>query len=404
MAGRARAGHNDPTMKTKFLRIALVLGLISAIGPFAIDMYLPALPSIGQSLGASMGAVQASLMSFFIALGLGQLVYGPASDMLGRKPPLYFSLSLFALGSVGCALAPDIQTLVALRFVQGLGASAGMVICRAIVRDLHTGVDAARLMSLLMLVFSVAPILAPLAGSFLIEWASWRSVFWAVTVIAAVALAVLATGLDETRPAAQRKGSTVKSATRAYGKLLRDPKFLGLVFIGAFGLASFFSFLANSPFVMINHFGLTPRQFSLAFAINAASFIGVSQFTAKVAARFGLVKMVRFSVTGYAVVMSLLLLQNLLGLDRLDVLIALMLIGFGFLGLVVPATSVLALEAHGAIAGTASALMGTLQLATGALVMAVVSRFVDGSPLPMIAGIAGSALVALTTAWATLRK
>lgn len=391
-------------MKTNFFRVALVLGLVSAIGPFAIDMYLPALPSIGQSLGASMGAVQASLMSFFIALAVGQLVYGPASDMLGRKPPLYFSLSLFAVGSVGCALAPDIQTLVALRFVQGLGASAGMVICRAIVRDLHTGVDAARLMSLLMLVFSVAPILAPLAGSLLIEWASWRSVFWAVTVIAAVALAVLATSLDETRPAAQRKGSTVSSAVRAYGVLLRDRKFLGLVFIGAFGMASFFSFLANSPFVMIDHFGLTPRQFSLAFAINAASFIGVSQFTGKIAARFGLVKMVRFSVAGYAVVMSLLLLQNLLGLDRLDVLIVLMLIGFGFLGLVVPATSVLALEAHGAIAGTASALMGTLQLATGALLMAVVSQFADGSPLPMIAGIAGSALVALAMAWATLRK
>jgi DHA1 family bicyclomycin/chloramphenicol resistance-like MFS transporter len=391
-------------MKTHFYRMALVLGLVSAIGPFAIDMYLPALPSIGQSLGASMGAVQASLMSFFIALALGQLVYGPASDMLGRKPPLYFSLSLFVLGSVGCALAPDIQTLVALRFVQGLGASAGMVICRAIVRDLHTGVEAARLMALLMLVFSVAPILAPLAGSVLIEWASWRSVFWAVMLIAIVALIVLATGLDETRPAAQRKDSSVRSAVRAYGVLLRDPHFHGLVFIGAFGMASFFSFLANAPFVMINHFGLTPRQFSLAFAINAASFIGVSQFTGKVAARFGLVKMVRFSVTGYAAVMSLLLLQNLLGLDRLDVLIVLMLIGFGFLGLVVPATSVLALEAHGAIAGTASALMGTLQLATGALVMAAVSQFVDGSTLPMIAGIAGSALVSFVLTWATLRR
>jgi len=395
---------NEPTMKTNFYRTALVLGLISAIGPFAIDMYLPALPSIGHSLGASIGAVQASLMSFFIALALGQLVYGPASDMLGRKPPLYFSLTLFVLGSVGCALAPDIQTLVALRFVQGLGASAGMVICRAIVRDLHTGVDAARLMSLLMLVFSVAPILAPLAGSLLIEWSSWRSVFWAVMLIAVAALVVMATSLAETRPAADRQGSTVSSAVRAYGVLLRDRHFLGLVFIGAFGMASFFSFLANAPFVMINHFGLTPRQFSLAFAINAASFIGVSQFTGKVAARFGLVRMVTFSVTGYAVVMSLLLLQNLLGHDRLDVLIVMMLIGFGFLGLVVPATSVLALETHGAIAGTASALMGTLQLASGAVVMAVVSQFVDGSPLPMIAGIAGSALVALTIAWATLRK
>ena len=199
-------------MNKNFYQMALVLGLISAIGPFAIDMYLPALPSIGHNLDASMGAVQASLMSFFVALGLGQLAYGPASDMLGRKPPLYFSLSLFVLGSVGCALAPDIETLVALRFVQGLGASAGMVISRAIVRDLHTGVDAARLMALLMLVFSVAPILAPLAGSLLIEWTSWRSVFWAVMLIAVAALIVMATSLPETRGAAQRKGSNVGSA------------------------------------------------------------------------------------------------------------------------------------------------------------------------------------------------
>ena len=155
-------------MKSDFLKAALVLGLLSAIGPFAIDMYLPALPSIGQSLGASMSAVQASLMAFFISLGVGQLIYGPLSDMVGRKPPLYFGLVLFGAGSVGCALAPDIQTLVVLRFIQGLGASAGMVIPRAVVRDLHTGHDAARLMSLLMLVFSVSPILAPLVGSLLI--------------------------------------------------------------------------------------------------------------------------------------------------------------------------------------------------------------------------------------------
>lgn len=128
------------------LRTALVLGLLSAIGPFAIDMYLPALPSIGQSLGASVHAVQASLMAFFISLGIGQIVYGPVSDMVGRKPPLYFGLLLFAAGSVGYALAPDIETLVALRFVQGLGACAGMVVPRAVVRDLHTGTDAARLM------------------------------------------------------------------------------------------------------------------------------------------------------------------------------------------------------------------------------------------------------------------
>lgn len=390
-------------MKLSFLRTALVLGLLSAIGPFAIDMYLPALPSIGQSLNASMGAVQASLMAFFIALGLGQLIYGPVSDMVGRKLPIYFGLTLFGISSIGCALAPDIHTLIALRFVQGLGACAGMVIPRAVVRDLHTGVDAARLMSMLMLVFSVCPILAPLAGSLMTEWAGWRSVFWTVTVLAVLGIVLLATSLPETRPPAQRVLSNVRGAIAAYGVLLRDRYFLGLVFIGAFGISSFFAYLANSPFVLIDHYGLTPRQYSIAFALNAASFIGASQFTGRLSARFGLLKVVKVAVLGYAVTMALLLALNLLGVDRLDVLIGMMLLGFGFLGLVMPAAAVLALDEHGSIAGTASALMGTLQFVSGAAVMAIVGPFADGSARPMIAGIAGCALLAYAIARATLR-
>ncbi len=392
-ARRWPLSFHDP-MRPDLLKTALVLGLLSAIGPFAIDMYLPALPSIGKSLGTSVGAVQASLMAFFVALGLGQVLYGPVSDMVGRKAPLYFGLVLFGLGSIGCALAPDIQTLVALRFVQGLGACATMVIPRAVVRDLHTGTDAARLMSMLMLVFSVSPILAPLAGSLLIESFGWRSVFWAVTVIAALSLVLLARGLPETRPPEKRLQSSIRSALASYGVLLRDRQFLGLVFIGAFGISSFFAYLANSPFVLIDHYGLTPRQYGIAFAINAASFIGASQFTAHLASRWGLHRVVRFAVTGYASVMLSLLALYLLGVDRLDVLVVMMLAGFGFLGLVVPTTSVLALDAHGAIAGTASALMGTLQFVTGALVMAVVGLFVDNSARPMVTGIA---LCALTT-------
>jgi DHA1 family bicyclomycin/chloramphenicol resistance-like MFS transporter len=390
-------------MKTSFFGTALVLGLLSAIGPFAIDMYLPALPSIGQSLGASMGAVQASLMAFFIALGLGQIIYGPISDMVGRKPPLYFGLGLFAVASVGCAMAPDIETLVALRFVQGLGACAGMVIPRAVVRDLHTGHDAARLMSLLMLVFSVSPILAPLVGSVLIEALGWRSVFWSVMVAALMGIVLLATSLPETRLVHARVDSSVSSAIAAYGQLLRDRNFLGLVFIGAFGISSFFAYLANSSFVLIDHYGLTPRQYSLAFAANAASFIGVSQFTGALSGRYGLVPLVRFAVAGFAAVMVLLLVINLAGIERLDVMIGLLFVGYGFLGLVVPTTAVLALEEHGAIAGTASALMGTLHFITGAVVMALTGLFVDGSALPMLAGIAGSASMAWMLARMTLR-
>ena len=391
-------------MNTPFLKNALVLGLLSAIGPFAIDMYLPALPSIGQTLDVSMSAVQASLMAFFISLGIGQIIYGPISDMVGRKPPLYFGLALFAVCSIGCAMAPDIETLIVLRFLQGLGASAGMVIPRAVVRDLHTGNDAARLMSLLMLVFSVSPILAPLSGSLLIEWWGWRSVFWAVTVAAVLALILLATSQAETRPREQRVDSSVRSALSAYGLLLREPHFLGLVFIGAFGISSFFAYLANSSFILIDHYGLTPRQYSIAFAANAASFIGVSQFTGRLSARFGLVPVVKVAVTAYALVMMALLAINLLGIERLDVMLVMLFVGFGFLGLVIPTTTVLALEEHGTIAGTASALMGTLQFVTGAAVMAITGLFVDGTARPMVAGIAACALLALFIAWLTLRS
>lgn len=391
-------------ISSPFLRVALVLGLLSAIGPFAIDMYLPALPAIGSSLGAQIGAVQMSLTAFFIALGIGQPFYGPVSDMVGRKPPLYFGLALFAVASVGCALATDIQTLIVLRFVQGLGAAAGMAIPRAVVRDLHTGNDAARLMSLLMLVFSVSPILAPLAGSMVIAFTGWRGVFWAVTVAAVAGLALVATSLRETRPASERVESSLRGALAAYGLLLRDRHYLGLVFIGSFAMAGFFTYLANSSFVMIDHYGLSPTLYSVAFGVNAAAFIGVSQFTGQLGERFGLVRVVKAAVSACAVAMVLMFAFFAAGGDSLWVLIVLYFIASGFMGLVIPTTSVLALEKHGAIAGTASALLGTLQMLTGAVVMAIVGLFTDGRPLPMVTGMAGGALVALVLTWLTLGR
>src|ERR1700712_667066 len=153
------------TSNPRFFGIALVLGLLSAIGPFAIDMYLPALPSIGASLHADVHAVQLSLLAFFLSFAISQIVYGPASDIFGRKPPLYVGIALFVVGSIGCALAPDIGWLIGFRFLQGLGGGAPIVVPRSILRDLHTGAEATRLMSMLMLVFSVSPILAPLVGS-----------------------------------------------------------------------------------------------------------------------------------------------------------------------------------------------------------------------------------------------
>jgi MFS transporter, DHA1 family, multidrug resistance protein len=390
--------------ETRFLRIAIVLGLLSAIGPFAIDMYLPALPSIGKDLMTDPATVQMSLLAFFVTMGLGQIVVGPISDMIGRKGPMYLGLGLFVVGSIGCAVAPGIHWLIGFRLIQGFGACPGMVVPRAVVRDLHTGTEAARLMSLLMLVFSISPILAPLTGSFVIQWFGWRAVFWVVTVAALLAAILLSTSLKETRPVEDRAASSLSSALSGYRFLLRERNFLGLTFIGSFGISGFFVYLSSSSFVLIDHYKLSPSLYSFFFSLNAAAFFAASQLTGTLSERFGLKRLVRVAVTGYAAMMVALLLIVASGVDRLDLLVSLLFAGNGFLGLVIPATSVLAMEDYGGFAGTASALMGTLQFATGAICMIVAGFFFDGRPLPMIAGIAICAVITFVIAQATLSR
>ena len=387
---------------TRYLKMALILGLISAIGPFAIDMYLPALPAIGQNLGADVGQVQLTLTVFFLALGCGQLLYGPVSDMVGRKPPLYFGLGLFTLASIGCALTTDVELLIALRFLQGLGAAAGGAIPRAVVRDLHTGTEAARLTSLLMLVFSVSPILAPLAGSGVIALTGWRGVFVCVAVAAVAGMVMVNRFLAETRGKEQRVESSLGSALRAYWLLLRDLRYLGLVGIASCAMSGFFVFLAGSPFVFIDHYGFSPTQYSLAFSFNAIAFIGASQFTAPLGKRFGLVPLVKFAASVSGSFMLAMLIYFMAGGDQVAVLMALFFVASGFMGFVIPVASVLALDRHGAIAGTASALMGTLQMMGGAMAMGIVSLFANGKPLPMVSGMAAGSLGCVVLTWLTL--
>ena len=391
-------------MSSNFARNAIVLGLLSAVGPFAIDMYLPALPTITADLGTDTAGTQMSLMSFFAAVAVFQLVYGPWSDIAGRKLPLYFGLGLFTLASVGCALAPSIGWLVAFRFVQGIGACAAMTIPRAVVRDLHTGADAARLMSLIMLVFSVSPILAPLSGSGLIALFGWRSVFVATFVAGILGLLLVSIFLKETRPAEERVAASFGSVFAGYRQLLGDLHFLGLTFIGGLGMASFFGFLASSSFVYIDHFGLTPTEYSFAFSINAVGFIGSAQFAGWLAGRYGLGRIVRVAVSVYLAMSLILLGLTLAGMDELAVLMTMLFLAFAGLGLVIPSTAVLALEDHGPIAGMAAALMGTLQLASGAVVIGLVSFFFDGTSLPMVAAIALCALGAFALSRLTLRR
>lgn len=391
-------------MISPFARNAIVLGLLSAIGPFAIDMYLPALPTVAADLHASTATTQITLMAFFLSFGTCQLLYGVWSDMAGRKTPLFVGIALFALGSVGCGLATGIGWLIAFRAIQGIGAAATTAIPRAIIRDLHTGYEATRLMALVMLVFSVSPILAPLFGSALIVPFGWRAVFAAVTVAALLGLVLVATTLRETRPPEQRLEASVGRVLRAFGQLFGSGRFLGLVLTSGFGMGGFFVFLATSSFVYIDHFKLTPMQYGLAFAVNAVSYIGSSQFSARAARRFGRRRTIMTATSLYALFALLLLVVVACGVDNLFVLSGMLLLVYGSLGLVIPTSTILALEDHGPIAGMAASLAGTIQILTGGLMILVSSLVFDGSIRPMVAVIAGCAVASMTTSLVTLGR
>ena len=388
----------------KSYKYAVVLGLLSAVGPFAIDMYLPALPAISSDLGASTAATQMTLMVFFVTFGVAQIAYGPISDTVGRRKPLFFGLGVFALGAIGCALSPSIEWLIFFRFIQGIGAAACAITPRAIIRDLHTGIEAAKLMSTVMLVFSVAPILAPLIGSGIIVPFGWRGVFAAITFVALLGLLLVAFALPETLPPERRKPLGLSTMGRSFGTLFRDGRFMSLTLIAGLGLASFFSFIANASFIYIDHYGMSPVEFSFAFSVNAIGFIGASQFAAMLARRHGFNRVVLTAVTAFMALSLALLALTLAGFTALPVLMVGLFLAFACLGLVIPSSMVMALEEHGPIAGVASALGGTIQFLAGAVMVTVASLLYDGTSRPMVGIIAACSVGAFVLARLTLRR
>jgi DHA1 family bicyclomycin/chloramphenicol resistance-like MFS transporter len=223
------------------LRHTLVLGTIIALGALGIDTYLPAFPAIAASLGVDEGSVQLSLVSYFLALAVGQTIYGPLSDRIGRRPPLLFGFAVFVLGSVGAALSSSIEMLVGMRFIQGLGACGGMVIPRAVVRDVRSGEEAARLFALMLLVLGVSPILAPLLGSLLLTWLPWQADFWFLAGFGLCCLTMTVFFLEETNPPFRRTSGGIGKAFRSYGRLLVDRWFMTTVLIGGFSQAVVFA-------------------------------------------------------------------------------------------------------------------------------------------------------------------
>ncbi|GGE21277.1 Bcr/CflA family drug resistance efflux transporter [Primorskyibacter flagellatus] len=385
------------------LRLALILGLLSAVGPFAIDMYLPALPAIAADFGVAEAAVQTTLTAYFLAFGVAQLFYGPMADAMGRRPPLFLGLAIFAVGSLGAAFAGTIGSLAAWRFLQGLGGAALMVVPRAVIRDRHTGTEATKLMAMIMLVISVSPMLAPLAGSGVIAVTGWRAIFFALLLAAVLSVALLSFGLEETLAPENRRKPSLSQMLSAARRLLSDPVFMALTFVGGFGMASFFVFIASASFVYTQQFGLTPTGFSIAFAVNAIGFFSSSQVAAPLGQRFGIGRVVRVGVSGFAITTILLAAIALSGAATFPVIVAGLLIANAFLGVVIPTTMVLALDDHGDIAGLASSLGGTLQMLAGGLMITLTGPFFDGTATPMLLAIALCGVIAASLCWAVLR-
>lgn len=377
-------------LRPSSLKFTLLLGALSAFAPMSIDMYLPALPAMGRDFGTDVGTVQHTLAAFFIGIALGQLAYGPVSDAIGRRRPLLFGTGLYVLASLGCALAPTIESLVALRFVQALGGCAGMVIGRAVVRDLYTPQEAARVYSLLMLVMGVAPILAPTLGSSLLLVAGWRWIFAVLVLFGAACFLASAFMLPETRPV---RLAPVGGVMRGYWAVLSDRRFLFAALAGGFSTAGLFSYISGSPAVLIEQYGLSPQAYGIAFGVCAAALIAGSQINRHLLKTRQPIAVFRDATL---VVPLLGLIVLAVGLSRLGGpwgLIAAIFVQLSAYGFILPNSAAVALTGHPERAGAASALLGTLQFGCGGLFSSALGPLYDGTPAAMCGLMAAATLV-----------
>jgi DHA1 family bicyclomycin/chloramphenicol resistance-like MFS transporter len=381
--------------RTSTVRLVIVLGAVNAIGPLSIDMYLPAFPEIARDLGTSASQVQLTLTACVAGLALGQLLIGPLSDRLGRRMPLILALTTYAVASVLCSLAPSAPVLMALRFLQGLAGAGGVVIARAVVRDLHAGVAAVRLFSSLMLVTGLAPILAPLAGGQVLGFSSWRGIFVVLAVLSAIVAALVALGLRETLPPERRSRDGLRRTLQTMRALLRDRWFVGHALAGGLGFGALFAYIAGSPFVLQGIYGVSPQLYSVLFAVNGIGLIVGSQVNARLVGRFGPAALLRGGLLAIAAGAAVLLAVVVAGGLGVGAVLIPMFVIVSSLSFVLPNSTALALADHAEIAGTASALLGVLQFLVGALVAPLVGAGGTESAVPMAAIMTVVALAAL---------
>jgi DHA1 family bicyclomycin/chloramphenicol resistance-like MFS transporter len=374
--------------------LILILGVITAFGPLAIDMYLPALPTLERVFQTTPAQVQLTLAAFFVGIALGQIVYGPITDRFGRRPPLYVGLGLFAVASAGCALAPSIEALAAWRFVQALGSCAGGVISRAMVRDLFDPKESVRVFAALMLVMGVVPMLAPVLGGYILVTFGWSAIFLLMAAVAVVCLVAVHFRLPETRPPEFVRPLVLRGIVGGYIRLLSHRHYLGCALAGSFSMAGVFAYIAGAPHVFIEVHGVSPENFGWFFGLNAFGFVAAAQVNGRLLRGFSLDAVVRAATLVQALAGLVLLAMAKLAAFGLPGVAVPLFVFIASLGFVLPSAAALAMAPHGENAGAASALMGTLQFAGGALAVLAVGAIHDPTAVPMGAVVAACGVLA----------
>ncbi|MEO6456565.1 MAG: Bcr/CflA family multidrug efflux MFS transporter [Ginsengibacter sp.] len=381
--------------KNKFFMI-LILGMLTAIGPFSIDMYLPGFPAIAADLNTSVARVSLSLSSFFIGISIGQLLYGPLLDRFGRKKPLYIGLSVYLLASVGCALCTSIDALIAFRLLQALGGCAGMVAARAMVRDLFPVHENAKIFSLLMLVVGVSPIIAPTVGGYVTSAFDWHWIFIILTIMSAFILVAVHFALPESKKPDISISLLPGPILKNFIAVFREPQFYTYAFTGSIAAAGLYAYIAGSPHVFMEIFKVTEKQYGFIFATVALGLILASQLNSILLRRFTSEQIIRVALLCQSLTGIILFTGTLTHLPGLYSTIILILIFLSCQGFIFPNSAALSMAPFSKNAGSASALMGAIQLGVGALASAIVSFLTSQSALPMAGVMAFCALLSFT--------
>lgn len=389
--------------KNHSLRLALILAAFSALGPFTVDMYLASLPQIMSFFKTNASMIQASLTASLLGLGLGQLVIGPLSDKYGRRTPLIIAMILYIISSIGCAFVSNIELFIVLRFIQGVAASAGLVISGAIARDRYSGVEMTKFISLLTMISNVAPLVSPNAGSAVTSFSSWVGVFVFLGLLGLLLTGITTWGLEESLPVQHRVSGNFMAVMKNYNRLFRDRTFMGYALVNGILFAGVFAFVAGTPFIYQNMFKLSPQMFSILFAMNGLAIMIGSQVVKRMAGRLSERRILLIGLSLSFVSSSAILIAVLSEGSLLAIVVSTFLFAIS-IGIIGPVSFTLAMESHGQNAGSASAVLGTFKYALGAVTSPLVGIAGENSAIPFGIVIFTTSLLAIVSYIILIRK